>query len=194
MKSHRCIILWVVVVLLLTSCGGSDSNGGSNEVKKGSFDETVQQLTRPRMISDFMHTYITYATADQREASRAQGFYWKTPEETFDDGYGFCYDLSAFALYCLLEDGYNDARIMFVCYGDWGHESNSGHMVAFFKMGSYYYTINNGDFDGPFLNISKVEEDASWGRPIIHSHIFAYEEIPFGTKYEDMAYFCDENF
>jgi Transglutaminase-like domain len=180
--------------------GGFDSSGSGGGgaaaavVEKGAFDETVQQLTTPQMISDFMQVNIPYATADQREASRSQGFDWKTPEETFDDGYGFCYDLSAFALYCLLADGYDDARIMFVCWGNWGHESSSGHFVAFFQNDGYYYTINNGDLHGRFHSIDDVMKDASWGRPIIHYHIFAYDEIPFGIKYEDMDYFCDPEF
>ena len=61
-----------------------------------------------------MLRHIPYTSDTQREESGLHGHSWKTPEETYEDGYGYCYDLSAFALHCLWEHNYDDAKIMFV--------------------------------------------------------------------------------
>lgn len=193
-SQSRSFIAALIVAASLVACSGGsggDSSGDENSVKKGEFYETVALLTTPEALSGFMQRYVTYTSSAQRVASEKNGHWWKLPDETYQDGYGYCYDLSAFALYCLLDNGFDDARLMFACFGDWGNASNSGHFVAYFTRGGAYWTINNGALHGPYNNLQGVIADASFGNNITTYRIFAYNEIPFHTPYADMDYFCD---
>ena len=64
------------------------------------FEKIVQKLNTPEIISEYMTDQIHYTSNSQRFTARKYGYWWKTPQETFHDKFGFCYDLSAFALYC----------------------------------------------------------------------------------------------
>ena len=190
-RASRAIVELIVIFICLVACSGSDSKYEPSTITKGPFEETISQLDTPELIDDFMRTYIRYTSKGfQWDESRRHGFRWKSPKETYDDGYGFCYDLSAFALHCLLEHGYNDAKILFVCFGDWGNESNSGHLVSLFSENGQDYLFNDGRVMGPFSSFDEILDVASHGYPIKYYRFFKYEEIPFQTKYDDMDYFC----
>jgi hypothetical protein len=62
--------------------------------------------------------------------SRDYGFWWETPEETFNDGFGFCYDLAVFALYGPGSSGLTGGQLLFVAWGRWVVESSVGHFVC----------------------------------------------------------------
>lgn len=143
------------------------------------------------MISAYMRKNIKYTPKAKKKIAAQNGYWWKTPEETFTDKYGFCYDLSAFALHCLIENGYSNAKLLFVCWGNWGRDSRSGHVVAMFQKNKKYYSIDNGKLLGPFKSLENVIRGASHNHKVKHSKTFEYNEIPYHTPYNKMDYFCD---
>ena len=53
----------------------------------------VKELNTPEKISAYMLRHIGYTPDEKRIIASQYDYWWKTPEETFEDKYGFCYPL-----------------------------------------------------------------------------------------------------
>jgi hypothetical protein len=154
------------------------------------FDRTMAGFRSAEMISHFMQANLQYASEEQRINSRENGFWWKTPEETFNDSFGFCYDLAAFALYGLRCSGLTDGQLLFVAWGHWGIDSNAGHFVCIHRKGESYYSIDNGVLKGPY-SFEQLLLSASRDREILSYRYFTAKEVPYHVRYSDMTNFVD---
>ena len=152
------------------------------------FETTMASFRSAEMISHFMQANMQYASEEQRRHSRENGCWWKTPEETFSDSFGFCYDLAAFALSGLKYLGLNEAQLLFVAWGRWGIESNAGHFVCVHCVGESYYSIDNGVLKGPY-SFDQLLLSASRNRKIWSYKHFAAKQIPYHIRYNDMTTF-----
>ncbi len=141
------------------------------------------------MISRFTQANLRYASEEQRRRSRGNGYWWKTPEETFNDRFGFCYDLAAFALCGLENSGLTEAQLLFVAWGRWGIESNAGHFVCIHRIGESYYSIDNGILKGPY-SFEQLLLSASRNREILSYKHFKAKDIPYHIRYSDMTSFA----
>lgn len=155
------------------------------------FETTIASFSFAKTLSHFMRANLRYASEEQRLLSRNFGYWWKTPEETFNDRFGFCYDLAAFALCGLEQSGLTEAKLLFVAWGEWGIESNSGHFVCFYCVGNSYYSIDNGVLKGPY-SFNQLLLSASRSISISSYKIFSAIDIPFRMSYWDMRGFVDE--
>jgi hypothetical protein len=155
-----------------------------------SFETTMMSFRSAEMVSRFMQSNMQYASEEQRLRSRKNGCWWKTPEETFSDRFGFCYDLAAFALQSLECCGITDAELLFVAWGRWGIESNSGHFVCIHRVGEFYYSIDNGILKGPFL-YDELLLSTSRNQKICSYRHFTAKQIPYHIRYSDMMTFVD---
>lgn len=154
------------------------------------FETTIASFSSVKMLSQFMLANLQYASDEQRRLSRNYGCWWKTPEETFNDRFGFCYDLAAFALCGLVQSGLTDAQLLFVAWGRWGIESNSGHFVCIYCVGNSYYSIDNGELKGPY-SLKQLLLSASRSRSISSYKFFSAKDIPYHMSYRDMGGFVD---
>lgn len=150
------------------------------------FETTVASFRSAEMISHFMQANLQYASKEQRRRSRKNGCWWKTPAETFNDRFGFCYDLAAFALSGFERSGLTQAQLLFVAWGRWGIESNAGHFVCVHRVGKFYYSIDNGVLKGPY-SFEQLLLSASRNRKVLAYRYFASKDIPYHTRYCDMA-------
>ena len=150
--------------------------------------QAMESLDLIKDVCRFMQNNLQYCSPEQRAYSRANGCWWKTPEETLKDGFGFCYDLSAFALHSLEKAGLVKSKLLFVAWGHWGAESNAGHFVCIYKIGDSFYSIDNGILKGPF-SFNQLFLSASRGREIHSYRYFTSDQIPYHTTYENMAEF-----
>lgn len=180
------------IIKILPESKSQNINNGIcyKNAQLNNFDQVIERLNSPEKISKFMLKNITYTSSTQRKNARKNEYWWKTPQETFSDGHGFCYDLSAFALYCLIKNNYTNAKVLFVCWGDWGKRSNTGHLVCIFIQNNQLYSIDNGKLKGPFYSVNQLINSASRNRKIKGYGIFLFDEIPFHTPYNKMDYFC----
>jgi hypothetical protein len=144
------------------------------------FDEVVDRLNSPDLVSLLMRSQITYGGTAE---SATNQYWWKTPEETFKDKHGYCYDQSAFALHCLARNGYSSAKILFVRMGELGGDSGKGHAVCVYEEGGKTYTIDNGRIRGPFSAFDEVIMSASSGRKVFAYKFFYYGSIPYHRPY-----------
>jgi hypothetical protein len=188
MKIIKCLLLLCIAgcFLFATSILADDiANNNDNGL-----EFTLVNLNTAEKLSEYMLNNIKYTSKQQRKLSRKHGHNWKTPQETFLDKYGYCYDLSAFALHGLLKNNYQEAKLLFYCEWNWGKESNSGHFVATFVDGGMIQLIDNGRLKGPFRNYKEIIDYYSKRRKIKHYRFFEYDEIPFHIRYDEMGYFC----
>jgi len=148
------------------------------------------QLRSVEAISDYMTRHIHYADGKQRILSQDTGCWWKKPEETFRDKFGFCYDLAAFALYCIGQSCTHSGALLFVKWGDWGRTSNSGHFVCTFQREGDYYSIDNGVLKGPYRSFADLFQCAARNRRVLAYRFYTLEQVPFHTKYIDMVDFA----
>jgi len=140
-------------------------------------------------ICDEMGSCLHYATPEQKALAREYGCWWKFPAETRKDGFGFCYDLAAVALQALIDEGCEEARLLFVRWGDWGFAANSGHFVCVFETEAGYHLIDNGVLKGPFPTFDCLLETAGRGHRVECYRWFTFEQIPFHTSYVSMRMF-----
>ena len=187
----KTYIILMGLVMFLSSCvADTQLSTSTSKASEDEFEEVVKTLDSPQSISHYMLNRIHYTKGVQYDSSRIHGYHWKYPEETFKDGYGFCYDLSAFALYALRRHGNSSARLLFVCWGNWGIVSESGHFVTVYEEGNQYYSIDSGVLKGPFGTLDGLLKSASRNRKIRNHRFFNYDEIRFHTTYTDMRFFC----
>jgi len=189
-------LLCVFFIGIMMACSAPKMSKPRPYADWKNFEAHVSELKTAKAISEYMlhNLHYTSESNGERVKSRQHWYSWKHPIKTFLDTYGFCYDLAAFSLYALLKNEYSDAKLMFVCWGDWGNESNSGHFVSFFKEkeNEKFYVINNGIYQGPFDDIEQVKHVAAGGRKILHARLFSFDEIPFRIRYTNMEYFCSD--
>lgn len=149
----------------------------------------MERLSTPEKISEYMRGNIHYATPSDRKKSQTKGCWWKTPEETFNDRFGFCYDLAAFALYGLVKHAQPNSKLLFTRWGNWGRESNSGHFVAVYGKDGAYHSIDNGRLKGPFNSLDQLLMSTARNNKIKHSCFFSYDSLPFHMPYNEMMIF-----
>ena len=191
-ENKKSVSLILLCIVVFTACAYFEQPEDHKSFDRNYFDKIVKKLNTAEIISEYMTDQIHYTPSSQRFIARKYGYWWKTPQETFHDKYGFCFDLSAFALYCLVENGHPNAKILFVCWGDWGNKSNTGHMVCMFEKSNKYYSIDNGKLKGPFNTLEQLIESASRNRKVKGYRFFHYSEIPFHTPYKGMNHFCEK--
>jgi len=150
--------------------------------------DSISLLSSPEELQGFMQKHLQYASDSQRLLSRSHGYHWKTPEETFNDGFGFCYDLAAFSAWALARMGVKNARLLLVVWGRWGTETNSGHFVCTWQYAGYWYCFDNGFFKGPFLWVDLLLT-ASRQRMVKSVKWFDLSEVPWHIRYYDMSRF-----
>ena len=150
--------------------------------------DAVDALDSANQLSEFMLANIHYANELQRRCSADHGYCWKTPAETLNDGYGFCYDLSAFALYCLKRQGYNASRLLFTYWGQWGSESGTGHFVCVFREQGAFHAFDNGYLKGPYHSLRQIIRVVAKGRPVQGYQLLSWSQIPFHTPYRQLGY------
>lgn len=141
-------------------------------------------------ICSYMQTNLQYTSEQQREQSRHHGHQWKRPAETLKDGFGYCYDLAAFALAAIEASNLGEAKLLLVCWDQWGKKSNSGHFVCVYPDQSQneYLCIDNGFLKGP-LSFAELLQVAARNNTVLSYRWFEAHEIPYHTKYSDMAGF-----
>ncbi len=88
------------------------------------------------------------------------------------------------------KNGRSNAKLLFVWWGNWARESNSGHFVCILQDNEKYYSIDNGHLKGPFVTFDQLLKSASRKRKIKGYKFFGYEDIPFHTSYYDMISFA----
>ncbi|MDO6763117.1 hypothetical protein Q4592_06130 [Agarivorans sp. 1_MG-2023] len=137
-----------------------------------------------------MRKHIGYTSKQQRVLSTSHGCWWKTPQQTFEDGYGFCYDLAAFALHGLELSNIACARLLFVSWGEWGGESNAGHFVCVYQQNDGYFCIDNGRLKGPFT-FKQLLLATSRNHKLKSYRWFEKHDIAYHTRYSDMTGFSD---
>ena len=156
------------------------------------FHRTIESFDSPESICSYMHTHLHYASSEQREHSKRHGHHWKKPCETFKDGYGYCYDLAAFALASLEMSGFKSAQLLFVYWGRWGIEGNTGHFVCVYPSQQDYGIIDNGILKTA-SSFDQLLQQASRNRDISGYRWFDSHQIPYHTRYADMAHFCSDS-
>ncbi len=191
-ENKKWVSLILLYIVMFSACAAVEKPKNHSSFDRNNFDKIVKKLNSAEIISEYMIDQIHYTSSSQRYSARKYGYWWKTPQETFNDKYGFCYDLSAFALYCLVENGHANAKILFVCWGDWGNKSNTGHLVCMFEKNNKYHSIDNGKLKGSFNTLEQLIESASRKREVKGYKFFHYNEIPFHIPYKEMNYFCSE--
>jgi len=152
------------------------------------FDEVVDRLNSPRLVCVYMEDNIKYGGTAESISTR----WWKTPEETFKDKIGYCYDQAAFALHCLAKNGHSNFKILFVRCGDLNQDSSgNGHAVCMQEEGTRFYTIDNGKLKGPFSTLDEVIASASQStkeRRVRAYRFFYYDSIPYHRPYGEIYY------
>jgi hypothetical protein len=154
------------------------------------FKSTVSSFISVKDLCLFMQNNLLYCNEQQRQIAKINGYWWKTPEETFIDRYGFCYDLAAFALDGLIYSHLAQAKLLFVAWGRWGVESNSGHIVCFYHSDDLYWSIDNAILKGPF-NYDELLLNTSRGHNIHTVMHFEAIHIPYHIRYEEMTSFIN---
>ena len=71
-----------------------------------SFNDVVNRLNSPRLVSKYAVDNLVYDFESQERILKGEKVQWKTPEQTFTLQKGNCNEQSRFALYCLLQNGY----------------------------------------------------------------------------------------
>lgn len=117
------------------------------------FNEVVDRLNSPRLVSIYMTNNIAY---DYEEA-RAWPHRFASPADTFARKKGICNEQARFALHCLLNNGYDyddfEAKENAACILGIDIDTPVGHDVCLFKEKSVFYTIDNGRLRGPFPTV-----------------------------------------
>lgn len=117
------------------------------------FDEVVDRLNSPRLVSIYMINNIAY---DYEEAKNVPHRF-APPRDTFLRRKGICNEQARFALYCLLNNGYDydnfEAKDNATCMLGIDIDTLRGHDVCLFKEKSLFYTIDNGWIRGPFGSV-----------------------------------------
>lgn len=149
----------------------------------------IVQWQKAAVVASAMQRHLTYANESQRILSRSHGYRWKIPAETVYDGYGFCYDLAAYALNALATFSFRELKLLFVWWGEWGRVSQSGHMVCQFQIDDGLYMIDNGFLKGPYQSREALISHIARGRQVKGYRFFDFPEIPFHLRYSEMDYF-----
>lgn len=126
------------------------------------FGKVIDRLNSPRLVSIYMADNIAY---DYEEAQSIPHRF-ATPEETFLRKKGICNEQARFALYCLLNNGYDyddfETKENTACMLGIDIDTLQGHDVCLFREGNVFYTIDNGRLRGPFPDlIAAVDSTAA---------------------------------
>jgi len=133
------------------------------------FDEVVDRLNSPDLISVYMWNNIRYEDDPENINQSAL--------TTFNKKAGDCEDHAMFGLYCLIENGYaydnfssysnNAACGLDVQWGKIGSPNALGHAVCLYKTNSlFYYLDNRGVKRGPYKSVDDVVNsiNSNWRR------------------------------
>ena len=134
---HRISYILAVVCILCFGCGNINKdlidNIVSVEGDTRSFQQVVEFCRTPQELSDWMKINLTY-----REDKSWEEF--KSPERTFNDGYGDCDDFALFSKFVLEYHGISTNIISI-----WG--DNYGHAIV---LCHYGYFSNTTFFPGTY--------------------------------------------
>lgn len=136
-----------------------------------------------------MRRNLRYTAGELREQAARNGYRWKRPEETFQQGHGFCYDLSAVALALVEHAGIGSGYLLFVRWGHWGKARDSGHFVCVIEQSDYLMVLDNGRLTGPWCAETALVRSISRYRPS-RVQRWQLDEIPWGLSYMDMTAFA----
>ena len=130
------------------------------------FDEVVDRLNSPDLISIYMVDNISYDYEKLRALVETGTDIWQTPQQTFNRHKAICKDRARFALYNLLQNGYgyNDfevregdsACILFARPRKW--KPGRGHVVCLYVDNTIFYTIDNCGIKGPFSTVDAAAD------------------------------------
>jgi hypothetical protein len=125
------------------------------------FDEVVDRLNSPRLVSIYMINNIAY---DYEEAASVPHRF-APPRDTFLRRKGICNEQARFALYCLLNNGYDydnfEAKENAACTLGIDIDTLRGHDVCLFKEKSLFYTIDNGAIHGAFPSVEAAADSTA---------------------------------
>jgi hypothetical protein len=153
----------------------NESTASNNYQSKrwSEFDTVVDRLNSPKLISIYMVDNISYDFNKMGAFEKSGSDVWQTPVQTFRKKSGICKDQARFALYNLLENGYefddfdryrdDSACILFACARNW--TPGKGHLVCLYIDEGDFFTIDNGRLKGPFTTIAEAADATyrDWG-------------------------------
>lgn len=134
------------------------------EEKKAEFDKAISNLTSPELVAEYMRDNVSYDYEKYQEWLTGD-FYWgfDTPEEVFSGKKTNCGGYARFALYSLLNAGYNydnfeeNKTNAAVILGSMGLDYHDVHTVLLYIEDNLFYIIDLDKIKGPFETI----EDAA---------------------------------
>ena len=134
------------------------------EEKRAEFDKAINDLTSPELVAEYMKNNVSYDYEKYQEWLTGD-FYWgfDTPEEVFNGKKTNCGGYAIFALYSLLNAGYNydnfekNRTNAAVILGSMGLDYHDVHTVLLYVEDSLFYIIDLDEIKGPFETI----EDAA---------------------------------
>lgn len=132
------------------------------------FEEVVDRLNSPNLVIMYMQRNILYDDEEARNVIKGGTPRWATPRETFETKKGICTEQSAFALNCLLSNGYkydnfdiNKRRAACILFAR-PSPIHVGHATCLYvDEDNSFYIINNGKRQGPFSTIEEAA-NATW--------------------------------
>lgn len=139
-----------------------------NSAKWKDFDTVVGRLSSPQLVGMYMVHNIEYDSEKCAKAAKTGStVVLRTPQQTFEDKKGVCGDQSTFALYCLLQNGYNyddfenhkdgAACVLHVADAKWGiSDWASAHAVCLYSDKGQLYYIEGGPIKGPFATVEEA--------------------------------------
>lgn len=134
-----------------------------------------------------MLRHLTYTQAEQRQQAKHQGYLWKAPEQTYQDGHGFCYELAAFALSAIQHSKLGRAQLLFVAWDEWGQSTNTSHCICYFNDNQgHYHCVDNGLIKGPF-NRQMLLQCSARKHTIKYYRVFDAHEIPYRTPFNELG-------
>ncbi|WP_026972860.1 transglutaminase-like domain-containing protein [Aliagarivorans marinus] len=151
------------------------------------FGAIITRFRSAEHLAEFMQTKLSYASAEQREQSKAHGCQWKQPQQTYRDGYGFCYDLASFALAALAHSNIASAKLLMVAWDEWGARRNTSHVTCFYPVSTMrFMCFDNGKLYGP-MDQAQLMLQASRGQAIQYYRVFDAHEIPYRTPFNELG-------
>ncbi|WP_026958576.1 transglutaminase-like domain-containing protein [Aliagarivorans taiwanensis] len=151
------------------------------------FDAIIARFRSAEHLAEFMQTKLSYASAEQREHSKAHGCQWKQPQQTYRDGYGFCYDLASFALTALAQSNIASAKLLMVAWDEWGVRQNTAHVTCFYPVSTArFICFDNGKLYGP-MDKAQLEQQTSRRHAIRYYRVFDAHEIPYRTPFNELG-------
>ena len=130
------------------------------------FEEVVGALDTPKKLSQWMVKNITSESWYERE-KKTGVIYNPSPEETFETRSGNCRVFAVFACYILQHHGY-EAEILTIKVAS---DERKNHVVCVYtNSNGSFYTINNGQLQGPFQTYEDIAFDhhPDWSKYTIH--------------------------